>query len=92
MRHPTAIQQGARTIRRRRYIIILLSFSDRIVFDDEASAPKPYSKTLVSVAPHGILTLGWSFVISSRAFFDTETKWLVAPAMMVLPFVSDIMR
>jgi hypothetical protein len=64
----------------------------RIVFDENASAPKPFSKTLITVAPHGILTLGWSFVISSRAFFDTETKWLVAPAMMMLPFVSDIMR
>eukprot|EP00997_Jenningsia_sp_PLL12_P006100 NODE_2646_length_888_cov_145.514899_g2178_i0.p1 GENE.NODE_2646_length_888_cov_145.514899_g2178_i0~~NODE_2646_length_888_cov_145.514899_g2178_i0.p1 ORF type:complete len:241 (+),score=9.23 NODE_2646_length_888_cov_145.514899_g2178_i0:26-724(+) len=55
-------------------------------------APKPFSRVITSVAPHGILTLGWSFVISSRAYFNSECKWLVAPAMMVLPFVSDIMR
>lgn len=65
---------------------------NRFIFDKNTTVPKPYSKTLISVAPHGILTLGWSYCISSRVFFDTETKWLVAPAMMVLPFVQDIMR
>jgi hypothetical protein len=41
---------------------------------------------------HTRVPVGWSFVISSRAYFNSECKWLVAPAMMVLPFVSDIMR
>ena len=64
----------------------------RMIFDEGASPPKPFSKTLLSVAPHGILTLGWSYCISSRSFYDCEVKWLVAPAMMQLPFVSDVMQ
>jgi hypothetical protein len=73
-------------------VIPISSSPSRILFDDGATAPKPYSKTLLSVAPHGILTLGWSFCISSRSFYDSEVKWLVAPAMMKLPFVSDVMK
>jgi hypothetical protein len=68
----------------------LIFFS--IIFDEGASPPKPFSKVLLSVAPHGILTLGWSYCISSRPFYDSEVKWLVAPAMMRLPFVSDVMQ
>lgn len=70
----------------------LFSHFVRIIFDEGAEAPKPYSKTLLSVAPHGILTLGWSYCISSLTFYNCDVKWLVAPAMMQLPFVSDVMQ
>mmetsp|Transcript_29083 Transcript_29083/g.49079 ORF Transcript_29083/g.49079 Transcript_29083/m.49079 type:complete len:119 (-) Transcript_29083:38-394(-) len=45
--------------------------SAQIIFEKGAKAPKPNSRVITSVAPHGILTLGWSFVISSRAFFNS---------------------
>lgn len=63
-----------------------------IVCEEGASSPEPNSHTLISVAPHGILTLGWSYCISSDMFSLSKAKWLVAPAMMMLPFVSDIMH
>jgi 2-acylglycerol O-acyltransferase 2 len=66
--------------------------SAQIIFDEGASVPLPNSKTLVSVAPHGIMTLGWIFMISSKLYLKSETKWLVAPAMMYLPFIGDLMR
>jgi 2-acylglycerol O-acyltransferase 2 len=66
--------------------------SAKIILDEGASVPLPNTKTLVSVAPHGILTLGWTYIISSKLYFNSGTKWLVAPAMMKLPFIGDIMR
>lgn len=63
-----------------------------IVFEKGATAPKANSKVITSVAPHGILTCGWSFMVGSGAFATSNTKWLVAPLMMKLPFLSDLMR
>lgn len=64
----------------------------QFVFENGASPPKPGDKIITSVCPHGILTLGWSYLISSNVYSRSDTKWLVAPAMMKLPFVSDIMH
>ena len=63
-----------------------------IVLTSGAAVPEPGSRTLTTVAPHGILTLGWSYIISSNIYRHTQTNWLVAPAMMNLPFIGDIMR
>ena len=38
--------------------------SSQIVCEEGASSPAPNARTLISVAPHGILTLGWSYCIS----------------------------
>lgn len=64
----------------------------QIVLAKGAKVPKPRERVLTTVAPHGILTLGWSYLISSKLYRNTEHKFLVAPAMMNLPFIGDIMR
>lgn len=66
--------------------------SFEILFDDGADIPKPNEKNLFSVAPHGILTLGWSNIVGSKCFFNSGTKWLVAPMLCSLPWMGDIMR
>jgi len=66
--------------------------NSQFIFEKGASPPKPGDKIMTSVCPHGILTLGWSYLISSNFYSKSDTKWLVAPAMMMLPFVSDIMH
>lgn len=63
-----------------------------IILCEGAVVPQQDSRVLTTVAPHGILTLGWSYIISSKLYFNSGTKWLVAPAMMNLPFIGDIMR
>jgi hypothetical protein len=41
---------------------------------------------------HTCICLRWSYIISSRLYFDAGVSWLVAPAMMYMPFIGDIMR
>ena len=53
--------------------------SQRIVFEEGASVPKPDSKVLLAVSPHGILTLGWSFLVRQccllpRNLFDFQLQ------------------
>ncbi len=57
-----------------------------------AEAPKPDSKVMLTVSPHGILTLGFIFMISSPEFFDSSIKWLVAEMLLKLPFICDFLR
>jgi len=64
----------------------------KIVLEKGATVPEPNSRVITSVAPHGILTCGWSFVVGSDTFASADSKWLVAPAMMNLPFLGDLMR
>ncbi len=64
----------------------------KIILDDNATAPRPGDKTMTTVAPHGILTLGWAYLISSELFRISKTRWLVAPLMTQLPFISDVMK
>ena len=64
----------------------------QVVLTDGACVPKPREKVITTVAPHGILTLGWSLLNSCELYLNSETTFLVAPAMMKLPFIGDIMR
>jgi hypothetical protein len=61
-----------------------------IVFDKGAHIPKADSKTMVALGPHGILTIGWQTLISSREYRGLGFKWLVAEIMSLIPFLSDI--
>ena len=65
--------------------------SQNIVFDEGAEVPKDKSKTMLAVAPHGILTLGWSFLITSREFEFIDCKWLTTEILLWLPFISDFL-
>lgn len=61
-----------------------------IVFDKGASIPKPDSKTMLALGPHGILTIGWQTLISSPEYRGLGFKWLVAEILTSIPFLSDI--
>lgn len=63
-----------------------------VVMDEGAVPPKPKSKTLITVAPHGILTLGWNSVVSSKEFVPCKVRWLIADILAYLPFISDLCR
>jgi 2-acylglycerol O-acyltransferase 2 len=65
--------------------------SQKIVFEEGAMAPEPKSKTLLAVSPHGILTIGFISCSTSQVFAKSDIKWLVADALLVLPFVRDFM-
>jgi len=65
--------------------------SHNVVFEKGASAPVPGSKNMLCVAPHGILTVGFSCLVSSVEFEASETRWLVTDALLVLPFIRDVM-
>lgn len=65
--------------------------SQKIVFEEGATAPTPKSKTLLAVSPHGILTIGFISCTTSPVFADSGMKWLVADALLVLPFIRDFM-
>ena len=65
--------------------------SQTIVFDEGAKVPTDKSKTMIAVAPHGILTLGWSFLITSREFEFVDCKWLTTEILLWLPFISDFL-
>ena len=64
--------------------------NQRIIFDDGAKIPKRDSKTMVALGPHGILTIGWQTLVSSREYADKGFKWLVAEILSSIPFLSDI--
>jgi hypothetical protein len=49
--------------------------SQKIVFEEGATVPKPDSRVLLAVSPHGILTMGFCFLLSSEEFFDCNIKW-----------------
>ena len=66
--------------------------SCELVFDEGAAVPAPNSRTMTSVAPHGILCMGWSFMVGSDTYASSNAKWLVAAAMMNLPVLGDLMR
>ena len=66
--------------------------TQKIVFDDGAVAPKANSKTLITMCPHGILTIGWQCLCSSNEFMHTETRWLIAEVLGKIPFIADIAR
>ena len=61
-----------------------------IVLDKGARIPKPNSKTMLALGPHGILTIGWQTLISSPEYRGCGFKWLVAEIMSSIPFLSDI--
>lgn len=61
------------------------------VFDDGADVPKPDSKVMFTVGPHGILTLGWGYLNTCTRFIKGEIKWLVAPMLLYLPIARDVM-
>lgn len=61
-----------------------------IVMDEGASVPEASSKTMVALSPHGILTIGWQTLISSREYRGLGFKWLVAEIMSVIPFLADM--
>ena len=66
--------------------------SYKVIFDGKDNKPPlPNTKSFLAVSPHGILSLGWSYIVASDLFSYSETKWLVAPAMCTLPFIGDIM-
>ena len=67
--------------------------TQKYVFDEGASPPKPDTKSMHCCYPHGILTLGWSMMNTSSAFTNSETNihWLVAPLLLYLPFTRDYM-
>ncbi len=62
-----------------------------IIFDGNAKPPDSNDRNMIAAGPHGILTLGWTFLTVSKLFFNSDTKWLVANALMYLPFISDLM-
>jgi hypothetical protein len=39
--------------------------SQTIAFEKGARPPKPNSKTMIALSPHGILTIGWMMTVSS---------------------------
>ena len=65
--------------------------SQHVVFEKSATVPKPGARNMLCVAPHGILTIGYTFLCSSEEFEQSGTRWLVADALTQLPFVSDVM-
>ena len=65
--------------------------NQQIVFVDGAKPPDPKSKTMLTVSPHGILTLGFVFAASSAEFDACEIKWLVTDILLQLPFIRDFM-
>lgn len=64
--------------------------NQRIVFDKGATIPLPNSKTMVAVGPHGILSIGFQTLVSSREYSKLGFKWLVAEILSSVPFLSDI--
>lgn len=64
--------------------------TQRVVFEDGATSPAPDSKTMVALSPHGILTIGWMTMITSKEFRNSGFKWLVAEVLNMLPFLADI--
>jgi hypothetical protein len=65
--------------------------SQNVVFEKGAKAPNKCSKTMLAVSPHGILTIGYVFLVSSIETEASMFKWLVAESLLVLPFVRDVM-
>jgi 2-acylglycerol O-acyltransferase 2 len=79
------------------YFLDFMSLNDtpycnqqRIVMDKGATLPKPDSKTMLALGPHGILTIGWQTLISSPEYRKLGFKWLVAEIMSLIPFLADI--
>ena len=65
--------------------------SQKIIFEEGSASPKPKSKTMLTVAPHGILTLGFTFMVTSDEFESSDVKWLVTDMLLKLPFIRDMM-
>ena len=65
--------------------------SQNMIFVDGAKPPKPDTHTMVAMAPHGILTIGFTCLAGSIEMEPSEIKWLVTDALKWLPFIRDIM-
>lgn len=65
--------------------------SQKIIFDEGASAPTPRQPVMLAVGPHGILALGWSFANTCREFIKADIYWLIAPILLHLPIARDFM-
>ncbi len=63
-----------------------------VILDAGAVIPKPSSKTMTAVGPHGILSIGFQTLVSSRQYSGLGFKWLVAEIMDKIPFYLILMR
>jgi hypothetical protein len=63
----------------------------RVVFDGwEASELRPSGAHLLSLHPHGILTIGFSLSSTDPVLDPCGITWLVTEALMVLPFIRCV--
>ena len=54
-----------------------------IIFVDGAEPPKSYSNIMLAMAPHGILTIGYTCLVSSIEMEKTDIKWLVTDFLKI---------
>ena len=63
--------------------------SQKIVFEEEIE--EKGEKKMFCIMPHGVLTMGYITLISSKEMECFNIKWLVTDIITKLPFIGDIL-
>ncbi|KAJ3378564.1 hypothetical protein HDU84_007479 [Entophlyctis sp. JEL0112] len=64
----------------------------RLVFESDDARPAPDSATMLAVFPHGATCVGWTVNLNlSPVMQKSKIHYLVAPALLRLPLISEVM-